>query len=286
METPFFFENNNYNLFGVLHEPEPNKHKKLNEPNKPPMGLVFCHPFAEEKLISHRVMVNLARILAKEGIYCLRFDYMGHGDSDGDFEDATIETRLSDIHCAISYLKYKYNLQRIGLLGVRFGATLAALLCQNNDEINHLILISPLIEGKPYIYQCLRSNLTTQIASYKKVIKDRKGLINDLINGGTVNIDGHILTKTLYQQIEEINLLEGSATCPKEMLIVQIARRENQPLENGLKKLHDIYRSQGAQVELLGVKEDYFWADSKQYNPHMSRIELAVVTWLRKRSYA
>ena len=88
METPLFFKNINYKLFGVLHQPE---HGELT---KPSLGIVFCHPFAEEKLIVHRVMVNLARRLTKEGIYCLRFDYMGHGDSDGNFEDSTIETRL------------------------------------------------------------------------------------------------------------------------------------------------------------------------------------------------
>ena len=38
-ETPFFFSNGSYNLFGILHEPE-------IEPNGE--GFVFCHPFAEE----------------------------------------------------------------------------------------------------------------------------------------------------------------------------------------------------------------------------------------------
>ena len=113
METPFFFKTHNYNLFGVFHEPETNKH------SKPSVGIVFCHPFAEEKLISHRVMVNLARKLTEAGFYCLRFDYMGHGDSDGNFEASTIETRLSDIHCAERFLRERTGVDKVGLLGVR-----------------------------------------------------------------------------------------------------------------------------------------------------------------------
>jgi len=50
-ETPFFFPNGNYQLFGVLHEAEaPSKNE----------GFVFCAPFAEEKLWAHRVFVNFA----------------------------------------------------------------------------------------------------------------------------------------------------------------------------------------------------------------------------------
>ena len=34
METPLFLKNKNYNLFGVIHEPEPRKSNKLNELKK------------------------------------------------------------------------------------------------------------------------------------------------------------------------------------------------------------------------------------------------------------
>jgi alpha/beta superfamily hydrolase len=95
-EIPFFFPNNNYNLFGIIHHPMQSWGKG---------GFVFCHPFAEEKLWTHRVYVSFARELAQRGYYVLRFDYMGHGDSDGKFEESTIETHFSDINCAIDWLK-------------------------------------------------------------------------------------------------------------------------------------------------------------------------------------
>ena len=53
-ETPFYFANGSHSLFGVLHEPEA---APVNA------GFVFCHPFGEEKLWSHRVYVTFARAL-------------------------------------------------------------------------------------------------------------------------------------------------------------------------------------------------------------------------------
>lgn len=138
------------------------------------VGINLLNPGIKYRLAPNRLNVNLAGRLTKEGISFFRFDYMGHGDSDGNFEDSTIETRLSDIRCAINYLRIRSGVKKVGLLGVRIGATLAALKCAKDSEIDFLILISPLIEGKAYIDQCLRSNLTTQISMYKKIIRDRK----------------------------------------------------------------------------------------------------------------
>ena len=207
---------------------------------------------------------------------------MGHGDSDGNFENATLETRLSDIQCAIDYLKKRSELKRIGMLGVRFGATLASLACQNISEIDSLILISPIIDGEAYIHQCLRSNLTTQMATYKKILKDRKALISDLMAGHTVNIDGYLLTKTLYQQIEAVNLLTNVPISPQNVLLLQVSRGENPPIEEGMKSLYTQYKAKAEKVELVNVKGDFFWTETKTYNPQAEVIQEAVINWLFK----
>jgi len=283
METPFFFNNNNYRLFGVLHEPD------LNPSTQPPppytlqgVGIVFCHPFAEEKLISHRVMVNLARRLTKEGIYCLRFDEMGHGDSDGNFENSTIETRLSDIRCAVDYLRKRTGVKKIGLLGMRFGGTLAALTCVNVSDIDCLILISPIVDGKSYIEQCLRSNLTTQMATYKRIIKDREQLVRDLMAGEMVNIDGYLLTKTLYEQIQAINLLNLPYILPKHVAIIQVSKNKAKVIDEDLNMLSTRFEDENNGTEFLMVQEDPFWKDSKVYNPTAKRLQDTTLNWLHK----
>ena len=109
-ETPFFFDGNGYRLFGVVHDPEVEANSR---------GFVFCHPFAEEKLWTHRVFVNFARSLAQKGYHVLRFDYMGHGDSEGEFSDSSVETRLADIHSAVVWLQANRPVEvGTGLLGL------------------------------------------------------------------------------------------------------------------------------------------------------------------------
>jgi len=207
---------------------------------------------------------------------------MGHGDSDGNFEDSTIETRLSDIRRATEFLKERTKLEQVGLLGIRFGATLAVLASKNYSLTHFLILISPIIDGNSYINQCLRSNLTTQMAIHKKIIKNRDELINDLMADKKVNIDGYLLTKTLYQQIKAIDLLDHSLNVSQNALLVQVSRKENQPDDEKMKMLYTKCKSINSNSELLNVKEDYFWTDTKMYNPRTENIQETVVSWLSK----
>ena len=275
IESPFFFTNDNYRLFGVLHSPNdqcPLAGHKL--------GIVFCTPFAEEKTITHRVVVNIARALAREGIACLRFDFMGEGDSEGDFEDSTVKTRLSDISAALSILAEKTGVEKIGLVGVRFGATLAALAA-SQKEVNLLVLISPIVSGRPYMDQCLRSNLTTQMTTYGKIIMDRKQLVSDLMDGQLVNIDGYLFSKDLYEEMVGIDLLDGAEiSAGKKILIIQVAKDEKQPIDQGLSKLCEKLRNNNPETEILKVQEDPFWKDGKIYSPVKRDLNKALVNWL------
>jgi exosortase A-associated hydrolase 2 len=278
MEEPFFFQNDAYQLFGILHTPEE---------DQPPnslggFGAVFCHPFAEEKLIAHRVMVNMARSLAREGAYCLRFDFMGHGDSEGNFEDSTVETRLSDIRCAVSLLKDKTSVGKRGLIGIRFGGTLAALACSSIDQPAFLVLVAPIVDGKAYMENLLRSNLTTQMATYKKIVKDRKALVEDLYAGNTVNIDGYLISKALYEQIDSVNLLKVQPPSADNILIIPVIRKEKQPVEGSLNELVSIYRNAGKNVSMVPLQEDFFWTDTKLYKPSLPVIQEAIIDWLKK----
>ena len=274
MEIPLFLKNKSYKLFGVLHQPEQNHLTKSS------LGIVFCHPFAEEKLFAHRVMVNIARKLTVDGYYCLRFDYMGHGDSDGNFEDASIETRLSDIKCAIDYLKNSVGVKEVVLLGVRLGATLAVLSSLNTLNIKALILISPIIDGEKYIHQCLRSNLTMQIAMHKKIIKDRKALINDLMEGRVVNIDGYLLTRDFYEQLREINLFSSKLNSRQDILILSVSKKRKANI-NDLEELRLKYTNQGNKVELYSIEDDEFWKDIKIYNPKCKNLQQAINNWCK-----
>lgn len=268
-ETPFFFPNGNYRLFGVFYEPK--------EPFKKE-GFVFCDPFAEEKLWAQRVLVNFARELAERGYPVLRFDYMGTGDSEGEFEDCSIETKLSDIHCAFKTLQEKVRgIESVGLVGLRFGATLANLSAINGDTIKRLILWEPIINGASYMQEMLRINLATQSAVYKEIRWNTEALIQIMKDGKTVNVDGYEMSWPLYEQSTGIDLLNHQNSYSGQALLVQIRRKEGD-ISQPFKTLQSRFKK----CEVALAVEDSFWKEIKPFYARAENLFRITKEWLER----
>lgn len=266
-ETPFFFDRGGSRLFGVLHRPG-------TEPTR--VGFLLCSPFVEEKLWVHRVFVHFARRLSGLGHTVLRFDYMGHGDSDGDFEEATVETRLADIAAASERLgNDDPGVDRIVLLGIRFGATLAALAADRDPRYGHLVLWEPVPKGDDYILDVFRSNLTTQMAVYREIRENRQALVRSLEEGKTVNVDGYEITKTLFDQISSIDLLSGERAFRGPTLVVQVAGGQA-PANRRFEQIAARY----ADATLARAEDPPFWREIKPYVPKAVNLERVTIEWL------
>jgi exosortase A-associated hydrolase 2 len=268
-EKPFFFENDNYRLFGVLHAPESS--------NKG-YGFIFCHPFAEEKLWAHRVYVHFARDLCALGYHVLRFDFMGHGDSDGDFRDSDIKSQLSDIKCAKQTLKQNCpELKSFGILGLRLGASLAALAAESDPEFDRLILWDPIVDGNKYIQMALRANLTAQMAEHKKIVSNREQLIAGMKQGQPVNLEGYELSYNYFEQTSGINLLNATKKFTGRCFITQIGR-EGQPLHRDLLQLQSLY----TYADISHATEQPFWKEIKQFYERANNLFATTLEWLEK----
>ena len=282
-EEPFFFDNSGGRLFGILHHPNNNTTASIQENGgvNNSQGLVLCSPFAEEKLWSHRIFVSFARKLARKGYYAFRFDYMGHGDSEGDFEDSSIETRLSDIGKAVEILKDKANVTQVGLLGLRLGATLTSIFAERDNNIEFLILWEPIIKVETYLQHCLRSNLATQMAAYKKIIKNRKEITEDLLSGNPANIDGYLVSSEFYKQASKINLLDNDINFSNPVLIVHISNKENAPVKKDIQLLHEQkYKNINKANKLSTVIEEPFWTEIKEYYQNAHNLFSGTISWL------
>jgi len=264
-ETPFFFPNAGNRLFGVLHHP--------GQP-EPEEAFVFCHPFAEEKLWTHRVYVSFARLLASQGRAVLRFDYAGYGDSDGEFENTTVTGHLSDIGAAVAELRRAVpTVRSVGLLGLRFGATLAALWASRNELDGPLLLWEPLIEGERFIQDALRANLTTQMATLGEVKVTREQLVAEMQAGRAVNIDGYDLGYELYSQIGAIDLLRESPSA-RDLLVVGISRTKRPG-----KSLARFVEQTGAHLEF--AVEEAFWREIKVFYDKADALSDVSLRWLQ-----
>jgi uncharacterized protein len=265
-EQPFYLENNGYRLYCIGNRPA----------GAVKCGVVLCHPFAEEKLWAQRVLVSFARLLARNGYRVLRMDYMGHGDSEGDFSDATIATRMADIHCALDHLKAELpDRTPLCLAGLRLGATLASIAAETRPDVDYLILWEPIINGETYMRQLFRINIATQAAVYKQVVNNTDALVKKLYNNETVNIDGYEIGRDFYEQLIDIKLLERKHAFRGTVLLVAIART----LERINKQFFQL-NQRYANSSYLTVAGEPFWNNISVYCKDSAHLFDATLQWL------
>ena len=252
LEKPFFFENDGLRLFGILHVP-------TGEGRLYPRGVVFCHPFAEEKTISHRVMTGLARFFCRLGYHVLRFDYRGCGDSEGEFEEANLTTRTEDIKKAILILQQASNAPKVTLLGLRLGATLAALVATKDPGVESLILWEPIVNVRAYFLQFLRMQVMADNLLEGRISKTRESMLRTLKDGNSVEILCFMLSPKCFEEFTAVDMLIQVSGFQGSTLIVNMSRQKRN--RKDLQALFQAYSETDRPVQMLEVPERPFWID-------------------------
>lgn len=92
---------------------------------------------------------RLAAGLGEAGVASLRYDLRGHGESEGNQQDAPLTAHLNDIRVALASLRETAGAGRVSLLGASFGGGLAAYYAANGpDELARVVLFNPLLDYK------------------------------------------------------------------------------------------------------------------------------------------
>ncbi len=91
-------------------------------------GVLFCHGFTGNRVEPQRLFLEFARRLTRQGLAVLRFDFGGHGESEGAFQDLTLTGELQDVKAAWEHLGAcpKVDASRRALLGFSLGGYMAA----------------------------------------------------------------------------------------------------------------------------------------------------------------
>jgi exosortase A-associated hydrolase 2 len=267
-ETPFFFPGDAGALFGILHEPP-------SYTDRP--AFVFCHPFGEEKLWSHRACVSFARALAERGHAVLRFDLRGNGDSEGAFADATVTTSIRDTACAIDQAKARTGAAAVSLLGLRLGAAVAALTAETRTDVRHLIQWAPVVDGGRFAQELLRINLATQMALYKEVREDRAALVARMRTGETINVDGYPMSEVCYDALGALKLAAATRSFGGPCLVVQVDKVAGAP-QPELDRLRGCYEH----ATLVVVQEDPFWKEIDRFYYEAPNLAAATLAWLEQ----
>lgn len=125
-------------LRGMEHVPEQNR-------GLLPAVILF-HGFTGTKVEPHRFFVKISRLLEEMGIASFRFDFLGSGESDGNFEDMTLYTEMEEAQVILDWVRRDERIDpnRVSVLGLSMGGLVASLLAgERPQEVKRLALLAP-----------------------------------------------------------------------------------------------------------------------------------------------
>ncbi len=230
-------------LAGMLHEADAGMTDE---------AVVVCPPFGDERKSAWRALTHLARILASGGYPVVQFDYWGCGESAGDFLDASLSTRLRDISAAADYLRRTTGADRLGLLGLRLGATLATRVAAERTDCTTMVLLEPIVEIAKYFDRMMQRKKIRQMITAGKAQGGETG--TDI-----VDLDGYAMRRATLEELQQLRFGAGKTGCERRTLLVQISF--NETLRSNVEQASGILRDQeGREPQVEKLVMPPFWS--------------------------
>lgn len=105
------------------------------------MAIIF-HGFTANR--NTPLLTEIANSLRDENIASVRFDFNGHGDSDGKFENMTVLNEIEDANAILNYVKSDPHVRNIYLVGHSQGGVVASMLAGlYPDLVKKVVLLAP-----------------------------------------------------------------------------------------------------------------------------------------------
>ncbi|MEK6749611.1 MAG: alpha/beta fold hydrolase [Pseudomonadota bacterium] len=229
---PFYFGPPARPLFAWRH--------RASAPSRNGMGVVVCPPLGHEFVHSFRSLRRFADQLAAAGVEVLRLEYDGTGNSAGiDEEPERVNAWLASIEYAIQQLRTDASITKIGLIGVRIGADLAAHVAAQH-ALDFLVVWAPQARGRDFVRELKAVQRTGEINSSDPQIVD-----------GAIEAAGFIYTAATQQALMSLDIAN---MVPRATRILWVSRDDIVDDESGLKAWRDAGLNV-AQMRLAGVAE-------------------------------
>ena len=195
-EKVHFKDSKGNNLCGIISNPFSDKKKPI---------VILCHGFSSSK--EGRSHKKLEEILNKNNISTFRFDFYGHGESEGKFEDITVSKAIDGVLNAIHFVK-KEGYNKIGLIGGSFGGLASMVAASRSNDLFILSLKSPISSF----------NVTMNDGGWKKMKEDarKKGYTFYTNNKG----EARKLNHSFFEEAEKISGYDFAGNIKIPTLIV------------------------------------------------------------------
>ncbi len=219
------------------------------------MGYEYTH--------SYRTLLHLADTLAREGLPALRFDFYGTGTSPGDaLSPQLLTTWVDDVHAAARFLEETTG-GVSSLLGLRLGATLAALAA-SRAPVAQLVAWAPVVSGRQYARE---HELIGKTAGSTRVE-----------GAGYFEAGGFILSDETGADLRAVDLAKLTYNVEGEVLLLE--RDDLKPSS----KLSDALTAQGIPVDVV-TADGYAEMMDEPHSTTVPRAALSLIaSWLRARA--
>ena len=120
-----FIDGDHGRLKALIQKPE------LKQGEKCPM-VIFCHGFSGTK--DGPMFELIADTLQAHGIASIRFDFNGHGESEGEFKDMTVPNEIEDAKKVVEYVSDLRYVSSLAIVGHSQGGVVAAMTAGQLSE--------------------------------------------------------------------------------------------------------------------------------------------------------
>jgi pimeloyl-ACP methyl ester carboxylesterase len=204
---------------------------------QPPVARMFAlmaHGITMHKNEWNNLHFRIARDLAEHAIGSLRFDYRGHGESEGKMRDMTIIGELMDVKGSMKQIQSFWK-KPVFIVASSFGAGSAILYAfLNPEKVRSLILLNPVLD---YTATFLKPEVDWAKESFTKEA------FKNLEQKGYLLLDGaHKLDAKLIEEFKLIRPYEylNKLTCPvltihgneDSMVPYSVSRKYGRPNKN------------------------------------------------------
>lgn len=211
MNQPFYFGVGERRLFGIYTPPSSRPQRR---------GVVLCYPWGQEYVRAHRSFRVLADALAARGLHVLRFDYYGTGDSAGEGHEVDLDGWRHDVASAVVELQSISRVGRVGLAGLRLGATLAAAAADLEPRVRRVGFWDPIVDGRSYVEELRQAAWPVNSERMSpSPAADAGGPVS-----GVLEVDGFPLTETFMEELTSIRS-ESYAVRPSLEILLAVTER-------------------------------------------------------------
>ncbi|MCV2886027.1 alpha/beta hydrolase [Aestuariibacter sp. AA17] len=184
--------------------------------------VIFVPPFAEEMNKSRKMMALMGNALASSGDLCVLFDYLGTGDSEGDFSDASWQIWQKNLSDVVEHICADYPSTALHFIGLRTGAlVLNAYLNEQPkagtvQNIKSLHYWNPTFKGSLFVTQFLRLKLAGEMMRGEGEKVTAKQLRAQLTQQDSLEVAGYTVRDELISGLESSSMVlpEELYDCP------------------------------------------------------------------------